>query len=170
MNKDTLLRTYHEMLDNVKSLWHTAEEKALPTLKENLEKAAEKASEVGELTREEIDKLSEYIRRDLEDAADFIAENGQELKNLVETDLEFVEMELAEKFLQLADTTRLQLDALAEQARKVGIWHTGEITHVGILYCTQCGEALHFNKPGHIPPCPKCKGTEFRKVFRKPEE
>ncbi len=165
MNKDTLLQTYHSMLDSIKSLWHTAEEKALPTLKENLEKAAEKAAEVGELTREEIDKLSDYIERDLEEAADYLAENGRELKNLLETDLEFAEMEFAEKFLELADTTRLQLDALAEQARQVGVWHTGEISNVGILYCTHCGEALHFNKPGHIPPCPKCKGTEFKKVF-----
>ena len=65
----------------------------------------------------------------------------------------------------LAETTRSRLDELAERARKVGEWHTGEITGVGILECKGCGEKLHFKTAGHIPPCPKCQGTVFRKLF-----
>ena len=164
--KDKLLKAYHNMLDQVKDLWHSAEEKALPTLAENLDKAAEKASELGELTREEAEKLGKYIKKDLEQAADYLSENGKQLENLVKNDLEFAELKFAEMFANLADKTRLELDALAERARQVGIWHTGEITNVGILYCQKCGEALHFKKPGHIPPCPKCAGTEFKKVFK----
>ena len=70
-------------------------------------------------------------------------------------------------FANLADKTRIELDELAERARQVGVWHTGEITNVGVLYCQNCDEVLHFKKPGHIPPCPKCKGTVFKKVFNK---
>lgn len=165
--KDKLLKTYHAMLEQVKELWHTAEEKALPTLAENLEKAAEKASELGELTKEEAVKLGDYIQKDLEQAADYLTENGQQLENLIKNDLEFAELQFAEMFANLADKTRLELDALAERARQVGVWHTGEITNVGVLYCQSCDEVLHFKKPGHIPPCPKCKGTEFKKVFKK---
>lgn len=167
--KEKLLKSYHAMLEQVKELWHTAEEKALPTLAENLEKAAEKASELGELTKEEAEKLGEYIQKDLEQAADYLSENGQQLENLIKNDLEFAETKFAEMFATLADKTRLELDALAERARQVGVWRTGEITNVGVLYCKKCGEALHFKKPGHIPPCPKCKGTEFKKVFTQAE-
>ena len=164
---DKLLKTYHSMLDQVKELWHTAEEKAIPTLSENIEKAAEKASELGELTKEEAEKLGEYIKKDLEQAADYLSENGQQLENLAKDDLEFAEVKFAEMFAILADKTRLELDALAERARQVGVWHTGEITNVGVLYCQNCDEVLHFKKPGHIPPCPKCRGTVFKKVFNK---
>ena len=167
--KDKFLDTYHAMLDQVKDLWHTAEEKAIPTLEENLDKVAEKASELGELTKEEAEKIGKYIQKDLEQAADYLTENGQQLENLIKNDLEFAELKFAEMFANLADKTRLELDALAERARQVGIWRTGEITNVGILYCQKCGEALHFKKPGHIPPCPKCKGTEFKKVFNQAE-
>ena len=168
--KEKLLNAYHTMLDQIKDVWHNAEEKAIPTLSENIERAAEKASELGELTKEEAVILGEYIKHDLEDAgeylADYFAVNGPQLENWIKDELQFAEYEFAEIFATLADKTRLELDALAEQARQVGVWHTGEITNIGILYCQNCGEALHFNKPGHIPPCPKCHGTEFKKVFK----
>ena len=168
---EKLLKTYHTMIDQVKDLWHTAEEKAVPTLSENIEKAVEKASELGELTKEEAEKLGSYIQRDLEDAGDYLSEyietNGPLLENWIKDELEFAEYEFANMFATLADKTRLELDALAERARQVGVWRTGEITNVGVLYYQNCDEVLHFKKPGHIPPCPKCKGTEFKKVFNK---
>lgn len=168
---DKLLKTYHHMLDQIKDLWHNAEEKAIPTLSENIERAAEKASELGEASKEEIEKLGGYIKRDLEDAgnylSDYVEKNGPQLENWIKDELEFAESQFAEMFVTLADKTRLELDALAEHARQVGVWHTGEITNVGVLYCQSCDEVLHFKKPGHIPPCPKCKGTEYKKVFNK---
>lgn len=168
---DKLLKSYHAMLEQVKDLWHTAEEKALPTLSENVKKAAEKASELGELTKEEAEKIGGYIQRDLEQAGDYLSEymakNGPQLENWIKNELEFAETQFAEMFANLADKTRIELDALADRARQVGVWHTGEITNVGTLYCQNCDEVLHFKKPGHIPPCPKCKGTVFKKVFHK---
>jgi hypothetical protein len=32
-------------------------------------------------------------------------------------------------------------------------WQAGEITRVGTLRCEGCGEALHFSRSAHIPPC-----------------
>jgi len=168
---DKFLNAYHSMLEQVKNLWHTAEEKALPTLAENIQLVADKTAELGELTKEEAEKIGGYIQRDLEDAGHYLSEyaakNGKQLRDLLKNDLELAEMQLAEVIAKLADKTSLELDALADRARKVGVWHTGEITNTGVLYCQNCSEALHFKKAGHIPPCPKCKGTVFKKVFNK---
>jgi len=165
--KDKLTQAYDTMLKRLKDVWHDAEEKALPTLKENLDLAKEKASELGELTREEADKVADYVKRDLREAAEVLSENGKQLKDWLKFDLEFAEVKLAEMFASVADTTRIELERLAERARQVGEWHTGEITSVGILRCSECGELLHFEKTGHIPPCPKCRGTVFKKEFTK---
>ena len=73
-NSEKLLKTYHTMLDQVKDLWHTVDEKGLPTLAENIEKAAEKAAELGELTKEEIEKIGGYIQRDMEQAGEYLSE------------------------------------------------------------------------------------------------
>lgn len=159
--RDKLINAYHVMLDDIKNFWNDSE----PRLREALDKAAEKASDLGELSREEADRLTDYIQKDLEQAANFIEDNGKQLRDWLKFDLEFAESRFAELFADLADRTRLELAQLAERARQVGEWHTGEITHVGVLYCKQCAEALYFEKPGHIPPCPRCRGTVFKKVY-----
>ena len=163
--QEKLINAYNAMLAHLKEYWHEAEEKTLPPLKEGLEKAAEKASELGELTREESEKVGGYVKKDLEQAANYLSDNGKQLKDWLKFDLEFAESKFAEMFANLADKTRVELDALAEQARQVGEWHTGEVTGIGTLECKQCGEKLHFEKTGHIPPCPKCRATVFKKSY-----
>lgn len=163
--QDRLLKAYRDMMQHLREAWQDVEEKALPPLKERLDKAMEQASELGELSREEAQKVREYVRRDVEEAADFMSENGRQLREWLKFDLEFAESKFAEMFAAVADRTRLELEALADRARRVGEWHTGEVTGVGILQCKQCGEKLHFERPGHIPPCPRCKSTVFKKYF-----
>ena len=162
---DKLAQAYDKLLEIMKKAWHDTEAQALPPLKERLDQAAEKLSALGEITREEAEHVAEYVRRDLQEAGEFLSESGKSLKDLITFDLEFVESKVAEMFAQMADTTRIELDRLAERARQVGEWHTGEITGIGTLECKQCGELLHFEKTGHIPPCPKCHGSTFKKVF-----
>ena len=53
---------------------------------------------------------------------------------------------------------------LAEQARESEYLHTGEMTAVGKLRCTDCGEEMSLHTPGPIPPCPACQGTRFSRV------
>ncbi len=166
-NNEKLVEAYHKLLEALKSGWQETEKHALPPLKEGLETAKQKLSDWGEVTREELDDVADYLKRDLEDAADFLNESGKEMGDWLKRDLEFAEIKAAELFATMADTTRVELDKLAERARKVGEWHTGEITGVGVLQCKECGELLHFEKPGHIPPCPKCRGTAYRKTFAK---
>lgn len=128
--------------------------------------AMEKATELEELTREEAELVSIYVMRDLADAATFIDKSGKELRDWLRFDLEVVENALAQRFAQMVDHTRLELDKLEMQANAVGEWHTGEIVGIGTLKCKSCGEVLHFHQTGHIPPCPKCHGSTFRRISR----
>jgi len=162
---DKLAQAYDKLLDIMKKAWQDTEDHALPPLKERLDQAVEKLTTLGEVSREEAENVAEYVRRDLHEAADFLSESGNSLKDLFKFDLEFVEVKVAEMFAQMADSTRVELEKLAERARQVGEWRTGEITSIGILQCKECGEQLHFEKTGHIPPCPKCRGTVYKKVF-----
>ena len=163
--KDRMLNAYNTMMQRLKTGWHDLEERARPSLEEALETVSEKASELGELSREEAEHVADYLRKDLKEAGEYLAENGKELKDWLSFELEFAESKAAELLASLANTTRIELDKIAERARMVGEWHTGEITGVGMLKCSQCGEVLHFEKPGHVPPCPKCRGTDYKKDF-----
>jgi len=154
-----LIEAYNNMLHRIADSLSSAGDKLKPTLDESLEEAAA----LNELGREEIDTISGYLRRDVEAAAQWMAEDGQELADWLRFDVEQVEARALEAFTQLADSTTLELKQLEQQANAVGEWHTGEITGIGTLVCMKCDEELHFHKTGHIPPCPKCHGSRFKR-------
>ena len=161
---DRLAAAYEKMLERVDEAFEKAQETTLPALKENIEHAREKAVELGELTREEAEKIAGYLERDMKDAGEFLAESGEEFRNWMRFDLELIEDRLLEMFVSVADQTRVELSKLAEQARQATTYHTGEITGPGTLVCSGCGKELHFKKTGHIPPCGKCHGTEYKRA------
>ena len=160
---DKLLEAYESMIERLHSVLNNAEKKAGPAFTEALTEARERAVELGELTREEADKISRYIDRDMKDAANFIVETRQDFKDWFVFDWKLVEGRLFDLLAGVADQTSLQLRELAEQAKAMNIYHTGEIKGPGTLVCTGRGKELHFKKAGHIPPCAQCKGTEFQR-------
>lgn len=161
--EEKLVDAYNTMMKRVQTAIDEAEEKTIPTLEHNLEEAKMRTIELGELTREEAEKVSGYIKRDIEDAATFLQETGEEFSSWMQFDYELIEDTLKNAFINVADQTKLQLRQLGENAIKASSYHTGEITGIGTLTCESCGEKLHFKKTGHIPPCPKCHATSFKR-------
>ncbi len=162
-NKDKQLNAYNRMLENVKTFINDAEKEYGPKIQYGLESAKEKAGELEELTKEEVEKVGVYLKRDLMDAAEYLQETGKDLADWMNFDIELIEERFIDTFSVIANQTRLELDRLADEANAVGVWKTGEIVGIGTLVCKSCGEQLHFHKPGHIPPCPKCHGVEFKR-------
>jgi hypothetical protein len=115
-----------------------------------------------QFSEDEIVKMEEYVKRDLIDAARYLDKTGKELKDWVGFDVALMKHEFWERFSEAADQTTTALYQLKQQAANAG-YHTGELTGLGTLVCDQCGEKLHFHKPGHIPPCPKCTSTHFQR-------
>ena len=159
---DRLVAAYETMLERVHETVERAESH-VPALKQNLEQAREKAVELGELTREEAEKVASYVERDMHDAAVYLSETGEQLKEWWDFDLKQMEERMLEAFASVADQTSLQLRQMRENLRRAEFYHTGEVTGPGTLVCTGCGKTMNFKKPGHIPPCPGCRKTEFRR-------
>ena len=160
---DRLVGAYEAMLERVHEAAETGEKKTVPWLREALANAREKAVQLEELTREEADKVSRYVERDLHEAASFIADTGQEFRDWLTFDWRLMQNRMLDMFAGMADQTSQALRGFAEQARHASQYHTGEITAPGVLECTGCGETLHFEKTGRIPPCPKCNATTFQR-------
>jgi len=158
-----LVDAYNHMLEHSKKFLDETKQDATPRIQTALEMASEKTEEVGELTREEIDKVSDYVMRDLHDAAEFIAEQERELADWLKLDLLLIKQHVLEIFSGMVDHTKLELDHLEQLAKQASQWHTGEITSIGALQCTNCAQIIHFHETGHIPPCPKCHGTTFKR-------
>ncbi|HIP53099.1 MAG TPA: hypothetical protein EYH03_03700 [Chromatiales bacterium] len=157
---DKLTEAYSKMLERTVDAFHKAEEKSASVFHRVIDEAREKAVEMGELSREEADKVAEYLRRDIHDAAAYMEKTGEEFKAWLGFETDLIDAELYNLFVQVADPTVLELLELKAQA---SIYRTGEVAGPGTLICEQCGEKLHFSKPGKIPPCPKCHGSIFHR-------
>ncbi|MBF0255459.1 MAG: zinc ribbon-containing protein [Gammaproteobacteria bacterium] len=160
---DRLTAAYERMLGLVHEGVERFEQDTLPQLGERLDQAREKMVELGELSREEAQRLSDYLQRDIEDAGKYLADTGEEFRTWLKTDASLIEARFLHMLASVADQTSLQLKQWAERARQTP-YKTGEITGPGVLACKTCGEQIHFHKAGRIPPCPKCHATEFNRV------
>lgn len=160
---DKLVHAYEQMLKQTHETIETAQKESVPRFREMLEKARDNMVELGELTREEADKVSQFIKRDIEDAASYIADTGQELRDWWRFDLQLMEQRMMDMFTRVADQTSLQLAQWAETARQMSLYQAGEITGPGTLVCDKCGAETHFVKAGRIPACADCGGTRFRR-------
>ncbi|MBK5968380.1 MULTISPECIES: zinc ribbon-containing protein [Thiorhodovibrio] len=162
---DRLVDAYERMLERTRERLDAAEESA-PKLRDWLEKTRDHMVELGELTREEANRVAEYIERDIEDAAHYLVDTGEELKTWWRFDLELIEDRLLDAFTSVADQTRVQLQAWAEraeQARGERRYQSGEITGPGTLVCANCGARAHFQRATRISDCAECGGTEFHR-------
>lgn len=163
--QEKLIHAYEQMLERSKAFLSEAGHAVTPKLQKALEAATETISEVGELSREEAERIGDYLKRDIHDAAEYLAEHGGEYRDWFRFDVEQVEDRILDSLALLVDKTKVELADLKERAERLGEWHTGEITGPGTLVCTSCGEELHFKKTGHIPPCPKCHGTIYNRSW-----
>lgn len=168
-----LARAYDSMMERVKirlEELEQAEKSAFPQLSASIEHAAEKAVELGELTREEARLIGGYLKRDLEDAGQYLATTGRDLRAWLRFDLELLEDRLSDFFQRGVDRSRL--DLLAFGAPPTGtdaeMYRSGEVTGPGTLQCEECGEPVVFRAPTLIEPCPACKGTVFVRVTEEP--
>lgn len=159
---DRLVHAYESMLERTRERIDAAEDSA-PKLRDWLEKTRDHMVELGELTREEANRIADYIERDIEDAAHYIVETGEDLKAWWRFDLELIENRVLEAFSSVADQTSLQLRQWAERARKSNQYRSGEITGPGTLVCTNCGAKLQFTRTAKIPDCAECGGSDFQR-------
>jgi predicted Zn-ribbon and HTH transcriptional regulator len=160
-----LLEAYERMLHRVRNWLERAKGQPLKDhFKHALEAAREKALELNELTKEEVDRVVSYVARDIHDAAEYLEKNKEELGSWLRFDMELVENRLLDAFAKAADPTTLDHVKLFQELERLAEYHTGEIVGLGTLRCRDCGKLLHFKRPGHIPPCPKCHATVFERA------
>ena len=164
-----LIQAYDRMMERVKirlEELEQAEKEVLPQLRTSIEHAAEKAVELGELTREEARLIGGYLKRDLEDAGQYLITTGRDLRAWLRFDLDLLEDRLLEFFQRGVDQSRLDLlafEALSESG-ETGQYRQGEITGPGTLRCENCGELMVFHTSAVIAPCPVCGGKLFRRM------
>ena len=130
---------------------------------EENDSALQKRRALEELTQEEADKVSYYLKRDVHDAGKHLAESSHELADWLRFDIDQIEDRLLDIFGRVADRTKIEWMELQHELEQDPPYHSGEVTGPGTLYCSACNESLHFHHTARIPPCPKCRSGNFRR-------
>lgn len=133
------------------------------TVDEALKKAGDEIAAGGDFTREQAEKIGNYLRRDL-------GEVGRKLKQSRDTVINAAEPHRLAAGMQsglakLLHTTADALSGLAERSEKGIEFHTGEVTSPGTLTCKGCSKEISLKSTVRIPPCPSCHKTLFRKSY-----
>lgn len=159
----------HDLFEAMGEAYELVLEKALQRLHQSGAMAHQMIDEVrgdivalNKLSEDEVIKLEEYVKRDLVDAAQYLDKTGKELKDWLGFDVALMRQEFWERFSEAADHTTTTLYEFKRQAEDAE-YHSGELVGLGTLVCDQCGEKLHFHKPGRIPPCPRCNSAHFHR-------
>jgi len=161
---ERLIQAYDAMLQRVEQGLDTAAAGSETALAHALYAARRTAVDLGELTREEADKVHEFVSRDLYDAGQQLAIEEREVADRLRLGTLSVEKALLVRFTRLAQAAKLELRHLDKARRRLAEWHTGEVTGIGVLRCRHCGELLHFERTGRIPPCPRCHATVYERA------
>jgi len=162
--EDRLTQAYERLLQRVDEALSSINEHTGDVLNHALDNAKAKAVELGELTREEVDKIQESIARDLHTAGQYLGKEERELADRLRLNLLLAEKTLIQRLATLAQDSILEFDHLHKAKQRFDEWHTGEVTMIGVLSCRNCGEHIHFERIGRIPPCPKCHATVFERA------
>jgi len=161
---DEHVNAYERMQERARQFLDDTTQDLLPSLVDALKSAKEQAIHLGELSKDEAELISAYLYRDLHDAGEYIKQQRGELADWLRFDVEQIEEKIWDSLSLLVDKTTIELEQIKARANTLGEWHTGEITGPGTLVCKACDEKIHFHKSGHIPPCPKCHATVYKRA------
>lgn len=158
MSENKLIEAYNNLMEHI----YEVMDDGIHSFADALEKAKEKTSEIGGLTQEEINKISDSVKRDIEHAASSFneTEEDNDLSEWLKFDIDLIENFALEAFLSVADKTSVELAKLKKIAEQ-NTYHSGEITGPGTFVCEQCDKEIAFKSTSEIPKCPQCGASTF---------
>jgi len=158
------LAAYRKLRTSVGKLLADAKETlSADTIRQTLDDARTQLRQLGDYTADTVEKAIVSVEKEMLSTG---RRAGAQLENLAgqSADLFAVWRDRGTTFLGRAAT------AVRDWAQQVGArvsdqtYHTGDIAADGILECTACGARVEFKTPAHVPLCPQCRKSDFRRI------
>ena len=106
-----LVNAYNQMMASIRQTFDETDTSDT-SLQQALNAAKKQATHLGEVTADEANEISEYIKRDINDAAEYMMDSSAEFSDWLMLDIEIIERKVVDMFLSVADRTRVELDEL----------------------------------------------------------
>lgn len=160
---DLIGLAYSKALDDSMEEWQELSEKTPENLHKIIDKASVAAKHAKNLSEEEGKEISHALIRDLGHTSQHFKQFTTELKEWLDFEAKWVESDLFQRLMSAADQTRVDINEIYAKSLQ-SPYKTGEISGPGAYQCMQCSEIIHLDKPGRLPPCPKCHATEYKRL------
>ena len=164
-NQDTnkLEEQYDKLARKFNELYLAGKERGRESMSVALDKAHEQLTALGEFSAEQGEELKKYLARDLEQTISYAHHLGEEAKERLHPSR--LGAGALSSLATALELTSNALHSLSDKTKKSLTYRTGEMTSAGTLTCQACEQKVHLKETGHVPPCPKCKGTLFNKGY-----
>lgn len=165
---ESAVEAYDRIVERVYRSVDDLEEHSWPFIKAKVEEAAELELAARDMTREELDLLSAYVKRDLSELGRIAHKTGESIAALLKFDLNALEQRVVDMLGLLADPARVDQVELAQRLdHGAETYLAGEVAAVGALRCLHCGQLALLAETALIEPCHQCQGRYFQ---REPSE
>lgn len=157
------LAAYQKLRADVVTLLGDVKDASAETIRVAVDTARGRLRQLEEFTADTVEKAVTGVEKEMLSAG---RRAGARLENLSArtTDLFSVWRDRSAQFLAgaaggIRDWMQQASERLGEQT-----YRTGEIAAAGTVECSNCGERITLETPAHVPLCPKCRNSEFRRV------
>ncbi len=156
---------YDRVLSRLRADLESVEYRSWDYLQKKIEEAVELELTAEEMTRDEMDLLSAYLKKDLKQLGYYAHETGEGIAAWLNFDLNALEQEVARQLMDLADRTRIGITEL-EQRLSEGEDHymAGDTAAAGTFTCVDCGERVTNTSTSRLQACPKCGSVTFLRL------
>lgn len=114
-----LISAYNQIILDMRNTFEQTNPSDM-SLQKALEQAKHQAIHLGIITAEEAYEIGEYIKRDVNDAAEYMMDSSTEFYDWLALDIEVIEHKVMQRFLSVADFTRLELEKLNATSQQTG--------------------------------------------------
>ena len=162
-SSNRLIEAYNQMMASIRSSFETSDDDEM-SLSKAMSMARDEITHITDVTQDEAEEISNFIKRDINDAAEYMMESSSEFSDWLMLDIEVIERKLIDLFLSVADKTRIELEQFGVQNRELSLYYSGEITGPGTLQCNSCGHKVSFTTTSQIQDCTECGHSTFKRA------
>ncbi|MBU0730953.1 MAG: zinc ribbon-containing protein [Proteobacteria bacterium] len=161
--KEQIAAKYDKFVDKFQEIFTQSKEKTKESMEKAMDVAREQLTKAGEFDLEQGKEFKDSLVRDLKETSYQIKLLGEDAKDYL--DPARIGAGALATLSTLLHKAGSALDFLVEKTDKALTYKTGEVTSLGTFTCLKCEKKIHLKKTGHLPPCPGCSNTKFKKSY-----
>lgn len=159
------LQAYEKLRQEVKRLLdQSIDAMSAEKISQAIEHGQKVLKESGEHTQEQINRLSKNLRKDLLSTFKAVEPPVKEFTDSMGGLFDLWRDKSGVILTDLAKAVGDWSHQFSDKLDDMLLYHSGDMTHGGTFVCSSCGQTVNIKKPAHLPPCPKCHKTEFRRA------